>query len=200
MMVSEHVEILDEVFLQQNVDDAREAVLDGGAQSFVVGQNTLAKYAQCLRQYGIAWTPKEIACNKVFRFGNDATLQCGTATMIPVQFAGKTGHLYVHVLPGNTPFLFPRPLMEQFGLVVDDGKKRLQWSDSTWTKVRQKDSQGHYLLDLLDDPHDLRRKIRNPDFVYVPTGWSSVRASSPAVPRARMGLPGPCFIMYEGFW
>ena len=52
--------------------------------------------------------------------------------------------------------------------MVDYGRKRLQWSDSSWTRARQKDSQGHYLLDLLEDPHDLRRKIRDPDFVYVP--------------------------------
>ena len=36
----------------------------------------------------------------------------------------------MHILEGNTPFLFPRPLMEKFGLVVDYGRKRLQWSDS----------------------------------------------------------------------
>jgi len=89
--------------------------------------------------------------------------------MIPVNFAGKTGALYVHVIPGSTPFLFPRPLMEKFGLVIDFGRKRLNWGDNrAWTTVRQKGHQGHYLLDLAEDAQALRKNLRAPQFVYIP--------------------------------
>ena len=99
MMVSEAVqtaEHIPEVYWQSGADSAKEAVLDGRAQSFVVGRDTLEKYADYLRSHGIQWTPKDYPCDKKFRFGNDDTLQCTTAAVIPVNFAGRTGHLYVH--------------------------------------------------------------------------------------------------------
>ncbi len=44
LMVScEAAEVISEAFLQTDLGTAKEAVLDGGAQSFVVGQNTLDK-------------------------------------------------------------------------------------------------------------------------------------------------------------
>lgn len=161
-------EQLNEVFLQSSVEDAKEAVLDGGAQSFVVGRNVLNNYADYLRTNGIGWSPKYTTCDKVFRFGNDETQHCTTATLIPVNFAGRTGHLHVHVLEGNTPFLFPRPLMEKFGLVVDYGRKRLQWDASSWATVRQKKAGGHYLLNLAEDPIAMRKEIRHPTFKNLP--------------------------------
>jgi len=113
---------------------------------------------------------KEWQCEKSFRFGNDAIETCRTATIAPVNFAGKTGHFCVYVLEGNTPFLFPRPLMEQFGLVVDFGAKRLRWRDSRWTEVRQRNCQGHYLLNLAEDTEHMRTHLHHPDFAYVPPG------------------------------
>lgn len=160
MMVSqvEDPEQLDEVFLQRDKDDAKDAVLDGGAQSFVVGTNTLQSYTDYLCTHGIDWHPKALECDKTFRFGNDDTTHCTTATVIPVNFAGRTGHLHVHVIEGNTPFLFPRPLMDNFGLVVDFGRKRLQWSgDDEWTRVKQKGNRGHYLLNLAENTEQMRK-------------------------------------------
>ena len=143
MVTDARTEQLSEVFLQSDSSSAKEAVLDGGAQSFVVGQNVLAKYADYLRTNGIEWQRKHYPCSKMFRFGNDETMVCTTSTVIPVNFAGKTGHLHVYVLPGNTPFLFPSSLMEKFGLVVDFGRKRLQWDECHWTQVRQRNAGGH---------------------------------------------------------
>ncbi len=118
MLTDARTEQLCEVFLQADSSSAKEAVLDGGAQSFVVGRNVLDKYADYLRANGIEWQPEHYPCSKMFRFGNDETMVCTTSTVIPVNFAWKSGHLHVCVLPGNTPFLSPRPLMEKFSLVV----------------------------------------------------------------------------------
>ena len=161
MVRDDDAERLDEVFLQSQ-DEAREAVLDGGAQSFVVGNQTLERYVDFLRIHGIDWNPTTIPCDRVFRFGNDETTRCTTAVVLPVNFAGRTGHLQVYVLEGNTPFLFPRPLMERFKLVIDYGRKLVQWSSSEWARVRQRDGKGHYLLDLAEDPVALRRNLRRP--------------------------------------
>ena len=113
-----------------------------------------------LRLNSIAWKTRTLTCQKYFRFGNDDVMCCTSATVIPVNFADRTGQMYVHVLPGNTPFLFPRPLMEKFGLVVDYGRKRLQWGDWKWTPVRQKNNTGHYLLNLAEDLNTLRTNLR----------------------------------------
>ena len=59
-------------------------------------------------------------------------------------FKGSTGEVFVHVLSGGTPFPFPRPLMERFELVTDNGRKKLHWDDSSWTRVHQR-SGGHHL-------------------------------------------------------
>ena len=82
--------------------------------------------------------------NNLSLFGNDQKEDCKTACIVPVNFAGKTGHLYVYVLPGCTPFLFPRPLMEKFGLIMDFGSKKIKWKDTAWTDVSQKNQNGHY--------------------------------------------------------
>jgi hypothetical protein len=92
---SDAVEMLGETFLASSDDGAKQAVLEGGAQSFVAGRNTLDRHAEYLRMHGIAWTPKTYACDKTFRFGNDATNKCTTTTVIPVNFAGRAGHLHV---------------------------------------------------------------------------------------------------------
>ena len=57
--------------------------------------------------------------------------------------------------------------MGHFGLMIDVGRKRLQWNDSQCTRVRQGDGQGHYLLNLAEDPMRLREKIRAPEFRYA---------------------------------
>ncbi len=134
--------------------------MGGGAQSFVVGRNVLDKFADYLRASGIERNPQRYSCNKMFRLGNDETMVRNTSTVIPVNFAGKTGHLHVYVLPGNTPFSSPRPLMEKFGLVVDFGRTRLLWGERRWAKVQQRNAGGHYLLDLAEDPLSVRRELR----------------------------------------
>ena len=96
-------EQIDEIFLQRNAEDAKEAVLDGGAQSFVVGDATLERYMEYLRLHGIAWKTRTLTCQKYFRFGNDNVMCCTSTTVIPVNSADRAGQMYVHVLPGNTP-------------------------------------------------------------------------------------------------
>ena len=127
-------------------------------------------YSEILQKHGIGWTPTFITCDRIFRFGNDQTETCSTACVVPVNFAGQTGHIYVYVLPGHTPFLFPRPLMEKFGMIVDFGRKRLMWKNSLWTDVRQTSPNGHYLLNLMDNWKQLRSKLRRPDFSHYPSG------------------------------
>ncbi len=77
------------------------------------------------------------------------------------EFRRADRHLHVCVLPSNMPLIFPRPLMEHFGLVGDFGKKRLQWG-KVWAPERQHSGGGRYLLDLCEDPTSMRRELRKP--------------------------------------
>ena len=105
LVVSEDPETVTEIFLAEGQE--HEAVLDGGAQSFAAGENTVRRYSEYLPSRRIKWTPREIKCSRLFRFGNDQVLECTKGTIIPVNLAGRTGALHVHVIPGSTPFLFP---------------------------------------------------------------------------------------------
>ncbi len=51
-------EVINKACLQSDLERAKEAVLVSGAQSFMVGQNTLDRYADYLRAQGIDWKPK----------------------------------------------------------------------------------------------------------------------------------------------
>ena len=191
MMTDENpAEVLEDIYAQKYCDPC-EAVLDGGAQSFVVGKTVLESYAEHLRMQGIGWNPEYLTCSKMFRFGNDETSHCTTACIVPVQFAGRTGHLYVHVLPGNTPFLFPRPFMEMFGLIIDYGRKRLCWQDTNWTPVRQKDPKGHYLLHLAEDVTMMKKGLVKPDFSHIPQGVETTVLSIDASTGVVDSVPPP---------
>ena len=65
--------------------------------------------------------------------------------------------------------------MEHFGMVVDFGNKRLQW-DKVWAPVKKSSGGGHFLLDLCEDPSNMRRELRKPAFAHAPAelskqGW-----------------------------
>ena len=82
----------------------------------------------------------------------------------------ETVILHVYLLEGGTPFFFPRPLVEKFGLLIDYGRKRIQFSDGGWTEVKQRNGQGHYLLNLAEDVASMKKKLRKPDFKFAPDG------------------------------
>ena len=146
----------DELYLQSINQNTKDAVLDGGAQPFVVGHSTLMAYADYLRVHGVKWQPTFHKSSKVFPFGNDQVNECAQATIIPASFAGYAGLFWAHVLEGNTPFLFPRPLMATFGLVIDFGRNRLQWGDNRWQDIKQRNARGHRLLDLAEDTRQMQ--------------------------------------------
>eukprot|EP00959_Pyramimonas_sp_CCMP1952_P027386 575805-Pyramimonas_sp.AAC.1 len=96
---------------------AQLAILDGGATMLMSGSETIEEYLTTChaRGYPIE-TPEFHACRRPFRFGNgkvEHALRCG---VIPASFKSKTGTLYIYLVPGKTPTLFPRPLLEKFAV------------------------------------------------------------------------------------
>ena len=103
---------------------AGDAVLDGGAESSLGGRSTVNSYLNTIHSMGFdIHQVKFHKCSKNFRFGNDAVLKSHECVMLPVAFGGQRGYMLVYIIETNTPFLFPRPLMEQLKLIVDYGRK-----------------------------------------------------------------------------
>eukprot|EP00959_Pyramimonas_sp_CCMP1952_P104575 2185855-Pyramimonas_sp.AAC.1 len=59
---------------------------------------------------------KIFPCNKSFRCGNDATGDATACVMVPSFPGGKFVEILTYVIPGRTPFLFARPVMEELGM------------------------------------------------------------------------------------
>ena len=143
-------------------------MLDNGATSFVVGNQTLQKYLEQLKQRNFdTETVKIFSCTKTFRFGNDRTGSALGCAIVPMFFGGKYVQILVYILEGATPFLFARPLMEELKLCIDFGKCRARWDEEPWFTVTKQDGTGHYVLDILESyTSDLQKQ--KPDYVLLP--------------------------------
>ena len=54
------------------------------------------------------------------------------------------------MIPGNTPFLLARPILEETKPTVDLGRKCARWKNEPWFAVQQSHI-GHYVIDLMED-------------------------------------------------
>eukprot|EP00959_Pyramimonas_sp_CCMP1952_P457251 9474585-Pyramimonas_sp.AAC.1 len=59
---------------------------------------------------------KFFPCSKKFRYGNDSTGEATARAVVPSFPGGKFVEILTYVIPGNTPFLFARPVMEELGM------------------------------------------------------------------------------------
>ena len=79
--------------------------------------------------------------------------------------AGQFGYVQMYLLKGETPMLMGRPIMEQLGLVLDCGRRRIKLGDMDWQPTVI-GAHGEYLLPLLDDP-DLALLAHPPAFELI---------------------------------
>jgi hypothetical protein len=140
------------------------AILDGGAVSFLVGNIVYERYLRQLNEAGYTKPVRTLQCNKNFRFGSDKTETSRSCAILPVAFGGRSGHIVVYIIDGATPFLFPRPLMEDLKLSICFGSKTMRWHDGDWFPVTV-GRQGHYILDMLES-YAPENKFE--DFYYYP--------------------------------
>mgnify|MGYP000361861405 CR=1 FL=1 len=154
-----------EMLFTTTMKSPTEAVHDGGAMSCLVVDKVLELYEGMINAHGISIPLSRRPCHKKFKFGNDAVQAAKEFVLIPTAFGNQKGEI-LYGLPGWTPFLFSRPLMEELQLCVDYGKKIMRWGADRWMPVTQHQKNGHYVLDLLQDPSCLRRPAC--DFQYIP--------------------------------
>ena len=109
------------ILMDSNGVDRPDAVmLDPGASSFLAGYHTFIAYVQVLRQLGY---PVELIylsrCTKEFRFGGDNYGTSDWVVKVPMFVGGRYGLAECFLLPGHTPMLMGRPIMELLGMTLD---------------------------------------------------------------------------------
>ena len=158
------------VHTEDEISDSRLGMLDGGASTMVVGATTLWRYITYLLQRGIDIRDLDCyTCSKWLRFGNDQSQECTLGSKVPMVCGSRVGVVFCYVIPGSTPFLVARPVMESLGLAIDFGDKKIKWPGLGWQSAELSHN-GNYLIDLCDDIDRLqdRRYLYNDAFDLVP--------------------------------
>ena len=146
-------------------------ILDTMASGFLTGSSTVAAYLTYLQKEGVnlkklvVWSCQE----RHFRFSDGKVAQCTQCILLPVFFGGRRGELLAYVIPGNTPFLLGKPIMEQLALALDSRKGVVRWRDKEWIRLQQGPDNDH-ILNMAEDVELLREA--NPEYTYVPVDLS----------------------------
>eukprot|EP00435_Cladocopium_sp_Y103_P072700 s52_g41.t1 len=127
------------------------AMLDPGASAFLAGYGPFLRYMLQLKEtnYDIMKV-KFMKCHRTFYFGGDASLVCSWTVRLPLCIGGKYGYVQMYLLPGETPMLLGRPIMEALGLVLDCRSKMIKLDDITWQQAVV-GAHGEYLISLLNE-------------------------------------------------
>ena len=145
---------------------ASTAILDNGATSLMMGHKTLQRYGRELEAAGVTGDMRVYPCDRPFRFGDGKVSTSTWCASLPVCFKGKRGTLLTYLVPGSTPILFPRPLLELFSVKVDFATKQVAWNGGEYEAASETNT-GHYSVQLLEEVDQLLE--RNCSFCYEPT-------------------------------
>ena len=109
------------------------AMLDPGAGAFLLGYGPFYRYLLMLKETDYDITNiKFIRCKHTFYFGGDASLECTWTVRLPLCIGGKYGYVQMYLLPGETPMLLGRPIMESLGLALDCRSRMIKVDDMPW--------------------------------------------------------------------
>ena len=95
-------------------------MLDPGASAFLSGYQPFRRYLQHQQECGF---PVEKICmtqgRRRLQFGGDAASWSNWSAHLPVFVDGRYGTIQLFLLPGNTPILCGRPIIESLGMTMD---------------------------------------------------------------------------------
>ena len=127
------------------------AMLDPGASAFLSGYGPFYRYMLKLKETDYDITNiKFMRCKRTFYFGGDASLECTWTVRLPLCIGGKYGYVQMYLLPGETPMLLGRPIMESLGLVLDCRSHMIKLDDMPWQHAVV-GAHGEYLISLLNE-------------------------------------------------
>ena len=109
--------------------EASEGITDCGTTLCCMGDRTWEQWPDLLARLGLKDSIEQHDADKVFRFGNGDRLQSRTMVRFPVKVLGHEKTLDVYLVPGSTPLLVARPVLEKWGAILDFRKKALSLSE-----------------------------------------------------------------------
>eukprot|EP00435_Cladocopium_sp_Y103_P052050 s2315_g16.t1 len=128
------------------------AMLDPGASAFLSGYyGPFMRYMLQLKDtnYDIEQV-QFMRCQRTFFFGGDASLECTWTVRLPLCIGGKYGYVQMYLLPGETPMLLGRPIMESLGLILDCRNRQIKLDEMPWQHAVV-GAHGEYLISLLNE-------------------------------------------------
>ena len=155
------------VFQDENGHERPDtAMLDAGASAYLCGYGPFRNYVNHLRELGFPLDQLTFSkCYRKFHFGGDAESWCRWTCHMPVFLNGKYGTVQCYLIPGDTPMLMGRPIIEALELTMDFGRKALKYGSSPWEPAVC-GLHGEYLLPLTSCfSSELLRE--GPNFQYV---------------------------------
>lgn len=129
-------------------------MLDPGGSALFAGYGPFRRYLQHLQNKyhfpvdKIAMTRGKRRC----QFEGDAASWSTWSAYLPVLWDGKFGTMQGFLLPGNTPMLCGRPIIESLGMTMDVAMKRIRFGSSEWCQATI-DRQDECLLSFIIE-HD----------------------------------------------
>ena len=143
------------------------AIMDSGATKNVIGEEVWKRWLLLLKRQGKETSAKK--ATRDFRFGDGSVVRSTVEVAFETKIFGHDVIIAASVIPGNTPLLLSRPILEEWKVVQDfaSGKIRLLDSDQWITPVRT--SNGHFLLQLVNSDGDQVLFQDAPEEIYVET-------------------------------
>ena len=140
-------------------------MLDPGASAFLSGYGPFRRFLDHLRS--LDFPIEKIKMSKGrrrFQFGGDASLWSDWSAHVPTFVDGKYGTIELFLLPGNTPMLCGRPIIEALGMTMDFAQRRLRIGSSPWMSATL-GRQGEYLWSLTNEHDNVHYHPEKPEFV-----------------------------------
>ena len=138
------------VLFQDEFGDERPdaTMLDPGASAFLSGYGPFKRYVDHLNSMNYPVNTIRFArCERQFHFGGDASSQACWTVDLPVMLDGNYGTIQCYLVPGNTPMLMGRPVIEALHMGIDFSQKQIRFGRSPWQPVLV-GKHGEYLLSL----------------------------------------------------
>ena len=151
-------------------DSDDRAVQDGGAASVLGSAKQIRKYLRYLLERGFDLNQiKVFNCIKTFSYGNSQKETTNRCLYLPTFFGGKRIDVLTYVIKGEAPLLFGRPLLEELGLVMDYGDKKMKWPGMEWEMV-ETGPRGEHLLRLGRDLEQCKNE--EPAMILTPKDFA----------------------------
>ena len=124
------------------------ALLDPGASAFLCGVGPMFRYIDHLRELGYPVDTILIyKSDRTFHFGGDASSVAKWVVRMPMFVNGNFGFGQVFVVPGETPMLCGRPIIQALGISINFSGEQIKFGDGVWQPALL-GLHGEYLLPL----------------------------------------------------